>query len=31
MKIHIRNIDITNKIVYKPAADLSSRSREITI
>ena len=31
MKIYIHNIYITNKIVYKPAADSSSRSREITI
>ena len=31
MKIHIHNIYITNKIVYKPAADSSSRSREIPI
>ena len=28
MKIHIHNIYITNKIVYKPAADSSRRSRE---
>ena len=35
MNIHIhmyhKHIYITNKIVYKPAADSSSRSREITI
>ena len=31
MKIHIHNIYITHKIVYKSAADSSSRSREITI
>ena len=31
MKIHIHNIYITNKIGYKPAADSSSRSQEITI
>ena len=29
MKIHINNIYITHKIVYKSAADSSSRSREI--
>ena len=31
MKIHIHNIYITYKIVYKSAADSSNRSREITI
>ena len=31
MKIHIYNIYITYKIVYKSAADSSNRSREITI
>ena len=29
MKIHIHNIYITHKIVYKSGADSSSRSREI--
>ena len=31
MKIHIHNIYITHKIVYKSAADSSSCSPEITI
>ena len=31
MKIHIHNIYITYKIVYKSGADLSSRFRKITI
>ena len=31
MKIHIHNIYITHKIVYKSAADSSSRSQEIMI
>ena len=31
MKIHIYNIYIANKIVYRSAADSLSRSREITI
>ena len=31
MKIHMHNINITQKIVYTSAADSSSRSQEITI